>query len=128
VARTLSAEVLAGVNRELRKAKRYPLRVPVTFCWEDEGGILQEAQGTTLDISDRGLFVISDLLPQVGTHLEVDVYLPSVRGEPKSVRLRGEGKVVRATKKGPESGFGAEVALQTEISGGSVFGTGGLIN
>lgn len=128
MARTLRAKPLVGVDRDARKAKRYPLTAPVTFCWEGGGGILQEAHGTTLDISDRGVFIVSDLSPLVGVHLELEVYLPSASGEPKSVRLHGEGKVVRANRKGPVSGFAAEVVLQTETSGGSVIGTAGLIN
>lgn len=128
MASTLRAKELAGVDRERRKAKRYPLRVPVTFWWERGSGILQEAQGTTLDISHRGVFVLCDLAPLVGVHVELEVYLPSASGEPKSVRLHGEGKVVRVMRKGPESGFAAEVVLQTETSGGSPIGPVGLTN
>ena len=128
LARTLRAKQLAGVNRDRRRAKRYPLRVAVTFCWKRKGGILQTARGITLDISYRGLFILSDLSPLVGAHLKLEVYLPSVRGAAKSVRLHGEGKVIRTKRKGPVLGFGAEVVLQNETSRNAPLCNMGLIN
>jgi len=112
---------------DLRKAKRYSLSAPVSFWWERADRTLQEGQGTTFDISSQGVFIVATLVPPVGVHLEIEVYLPSAGGAPKSVQLHGEGKVVRASKKGPESGFAAEVMFQTESSGGPFFGTGGVI-
>lgn len=112
---------------ELRKAKRYSLSAPVSFWWEGIDGGLQEGQGTTLDISSLGVFIVAALSPPAGVRLELDVYLPSLSGAPKSVQLHGEGKVVRAGRKGPEAWFAAEVAFQTESPGGTVFGNGGVI-
>ena len=128
LARTLRAKKLAGGEKDARKAKRYPLKVPVIFCWERKGGVLQEARGTTLDFSYRGVFIVSDFAPLVGAHLELEVYLPSASGEHKSVRLHGEGKVVRASRKGTVLGFAAEVVLQTDTSGDASFCSRGLIN
>jgi hypothetical protein len=112
---------------DLRKAKRYPLRAPVSFWWERADGILQEGRGATLDISSLGVFIVAALSPPPGVHLELDVYLPSLSGAPKSVQLHGEGKVMRASRKGSESGFAAEVVFQTQSSGRSFFGAGGMI-
>jgi PilZ domain len=126
--RTLRARQLASVERDARKAKRYPLAVPVNFCWGRRGRVLQEARGTTLDISDRGVFIVCDFIPVVGAHLEIEIHLPSASGEPKSVRLHGEGKVVRASRKGPVLGFAAEVVLQTDTSGDVPLCSMGLIN
>ncbi|HXP82785.1 MAG TPA: PilZ domain-containing protein [Verrucomicrobiae bacterium] len=99
---------------DLRKAKRYPMSAAVSFCWDPGNGILQEGQGTTLDVSSRGVFVITESAPRVGGQLELEVYLKSPSPESKLVRFHGEGKVVRTSKKGRESGFAAEVLFQSE--------------
>lgn len=112
---------------DLRKAKRYPLSAPVSFWWERADGILQEGHGTTLDISGLGVFILATLSPPAGVQLEVEVSLPAASGAPKSVQFHGEGKVVRAGRKGPEPGFAAAVVFQTENSGGAIFGSGGGI-
>jgi len=109
---------------DLRRAKRYPQSAPVSFWWERADGILQECQGTTLDISSQGVFVVATPSPPAGVPVEVEVYLPSASGAPKSVLLHGEGRVVRVGRKGRESGFAAEVLFQTEGSSG----TGGVIH
>jgi hypothetical protein len=112
----------------LRRGKRYPQSAAVSFWWERANGILQEGQGTTLDISSHGVFVVVTPPPPAGVHLELKVYLPSASGAPKSVQLHGEGKVVRVGRKGRELGFAAEVIFQTESSGDSFsFGSGGVI-
>ena len=112
---------------DLRKAKRYSLGAPVAFWWERADGVLQEGRGTTLDISSLGVFIVATLSPPTGVHLEVEVSLRAASGAPKSVQLHGEGKVVRAGRKGSEAGFAAAVLFQTESSGSSIFGTGGVI-
>jgi hypothetical protein len=105
---------LAGVELDLRKAKRYSMSATVSFCWIPGDGVLQEGQGITADISSRGVFVITDLALRAGDHLELDVYLQAPGAESRSVHFHGEGRVVRTTKKGGESGFAAEVLFQTE--------------
>ena len=112
---------------DLRKAKRYPLSAPVSFWWERADGILQEGRGTTLDISSLGVFILATPSPPAGVHVEVEVSLRAASGAPKSVQLHGEGKVVRAGRKGQEPGFAAEVVFQAQSSGGSFFGNGGVI-
>jgi len=98
----------------LRKAKRYPMSAAVSFCWDPGDGILQEGQGTTVDVSSRGVFVLTDSAPRVGGRLELEVYLNSPGRESKLVRFWGAGKVVRTLKKGRESGFAAEVLFKTQ--------------
>jgi len=102
---------------ELRKARRYRLSVPAFYCWERADGILQEAQGITRDISSRGVFILGDALPPAGAHLELNVYLPSLSGTPRSVQLNGEGAVLRAGgAEVGQSGFAVEVIFHTESS------------
>ena len=99
---------------DLRKANRYSMSAPVSFCWDSGDGILQEGQGTALDVSSRGVFVITEATPRVGGQLELEIYLRGPGRESKLVRFHGEGKVVRTIKNGRESGFAAEVLFQTE--------------
>lgn len=102
---------------ERRKAKRYLLSAPTIFRWASSEGIPQKGEGTTRDISANGVFVLSKLGPQPGADIEIDVYLPSLGGRPRSVQLRGKGKVIRNVNSGsPETGFAAEVFFDSDNS------------
>jgi hypothetical protein len=59
-----------GGSVEERKAVRFRLLAPVVFRWENRAGV-----GRTRDISIKGVFVICDTLPPVGTALSLEVYL-----------------------------------------------------
>jgi hypothetical protein len=103
---------------ELRKATRYPVSAPAFYWWERADGTLQEAQGITLDICDRGVFVLAKEVPPVGKCVELDVHLPAVTGTARAAKLHGEGTVVRPSGRGTEvSGFAAAVIFRTESSG-----------
>jgi hypothetical protein len=106
----------ARAEVDLRRAKRYPMSAAVSFCWDPGDGVLREGQGTTLDISSSGVFVITDLALPLGGRLELEIYLRPTGRDSKFVRFHGEGKVVRAAQKGSESGFAAEVLFQPEGS------------
>jgi hypothetical protein len=115
----LSGSSLFKVALELRKSKRYRLLAPVSFLCERPDGLLQEGKGTIRDISDRGVFVTGDLLPQCGAHLELEVYLPSLDAGATAVQLYGEGTVLRVDQEeGITKGFAATVAFQTEAASG----------
>lgn len=110
---------LFGVAVELRKSKRYRLPAPVSFLWERPDGLLQEGKATIRDISDRGVFVTGDLVPQRGAHLDLEVYLPSLDAGGSAVQLHGEGTVIRVYREeGIMKGFAATVAFQTEAASG----------
>ena len=102
---------------ELRKSTRYAVSAPAFYWWERADGTLQEGQGNTLNISDRGVFILAKELPPVGKCVELDVYLPAVTGTARAAQLHGEGTVVRTNGRGAkESGFAAAVVFQTESS------------
>jgi len=102
---------------ERRKATRYAVSAPAFYWWERADGTLEEAQGTTLDICDRGVFVLAKRLPPRGVHVELDVHLPAVSETSRSVQLRGEGTVLRTSGHGTVgSGFAATVVFQTGSS------------
>jgi len=78
---------------------------------------LQEAQGITRDISDRGVFILAKQVPPAGVRVEVDVHLPAVTAAARSAQLNGEGVVLRTCKaEAKESGFAAVVVFHTESS------------
>jgi hypothetical protein len=115
----VSVSSLFGIAVELRKSKRYRLLAPVSFLWERPDGQLQEGKGTIRDISDRGVFVTGDMMPERGAHLDLEVYLPSLEAGGAAVRLHGEGTVIRVVGPGGISmGFAAAVAFQTEAASG----------
>jgi PilZ domain len=109
----------AGAAVELRKSRRYRLLAPATFLWERSDGLLMEGKGMIRDVSDRGVYVAGDVAPPIGSHLDVDVYLPSLEPGSGAVQLHGEGTVVRVDREAEGTkGFAAAVAFQTEAAGG----------
>lgn len=99
---------------ELRKAKRYRVSAPAFFWWEQPDGTLREGNGTTWDVSSSGVGIIAGAAPSVGTHLQVEVHLPSAETAGNAAELQGEGRVVRIElKKETIKGFAAEVDFQT---------------
>ncbi len=106
-----------GATMELRKATRYLVSAPAFYWWERADGTLQEAQGITLDICDRGVFILAKEVPPVGKCVELDVHLPAVTGTARAAQLHGEGTVVRISGRGAkESGFAAAVVFRAESS------------
>jgi len=106
-----------GAPMELRKATRYRLNAPAFYWWESADGTLQEAQGITRDISDRGVFILAKQLPPPGVRVEVDVHLPAVSTAARSAQLHGEGIVLRTCEaEAKESGFAAAVVFHAECS------------
>jgi hypothetical protein len=110
---------LYGVAVELRKSLRYRLPGRVSFLWERQDGLLQEGKGTIRDISDRGVFVTGDSVPERGAHIAMEVYFSFSEGSSSRVQLHGEGTVVRVDKaEGSTKGFAATVVFQAESAGG----------
>jgi PilZ domain len=104
---------------EHRKSRRYRLLAPASFLWERSDELLQEGKGRIRDISDRGVFIEADIAPALGSHLEVNVYLPSLEGRGGAVQLHGEGTVVRVDRESEgTTGFAAAVAFQTDAANG----------
>jgi len=100
---------------ELRRATRYRLNAPAFYWWESADGTLQEAQGITRDISDRGVFILAKQLPPAGARVEVDVHLPAVSTAARSAQLHGEGTVLRTCEAAAkEAGFAAAVVFHAE--------------
>jgi PilZ domain len=88
---------------DLRQSKRYRLRAPVVFSWELPSGISTAADGHTRDISPSGVFVLTSNQLLVGAIVNLEISLPSSRGESSGAFLRTVGHVVRTE----EAGFAA---------------------
>jgi len=102
---------------ELRKATRYRLHAPAFYWWESADGTLQEAQGVTRDISDRGVFIVAKQLPPAGVRVEINVHLPSVSSAARSAQLHGEGAVLRSAEaEAGKSGFAAALVFHAGSS------------
>lgn len=80
---------------ERRGATRYPLRLVVTFSWKDEDGVVHGSEGQSRDINGRGIFVHSDLIPPLGSPVEMNVFLPQIAPPKRPAELYAEGRVVR---------------------------------
>ena len=84
---------------DLRQSKRYRLRAAVKFSWHAKGST-KLGGGYTRDISPSGVFVVtSERLPG-GAEVQLEVALPSLRGERSGACLRTHGHVVRSEQPG----------------------------
>lgn len=81
-----------------RLHKRFDLSAPVTYSWKDRPGIRRTGQGTTRDVSESGLFVLTDLVPPVGTTIQFEVSF-SFRDDSR-VQMRAKGIILRANSNG----------------------------
>ena len=88
----------------------------VSFCWDSGIGFLHEGEGTTVNVSTRGVFVRTEFIPRIGVQLELYIYMSLPGPDARKIHFHGEGKVVRTTQKSSESGFAAEVLFQTGSS------------
>jgi hypothetical protein len=83
---------LANAMRAARTAIRFPLQATVTFSWQDHEGIKHDGQGQSRDISEHGVFVVSELCPPVGSRVVLRILLE----EPaRALRLQVNGHVLR---------------------------------
>lgn len=75
-----------------RQHRRFDLKAPVTFTWRAKGET-RRADGVTRDVSETGLFVVTDFPPPSGTVVRVEVSFPL--REDSQIQMKAQGKVVR---------------------------------
>ncbi len=90
---------------ERRKAVRFLLRVPVIFRWSDDQANPYEGTGFARDISTAGIFVMTEFCPPFGVAIDIEALLPPLQGSGQSLRLSGQGIVLRVTEKEGLKGF-----------------------
>ena len=101
---------------DLRQNNRYQLKAAVKFTWRtDDSDVLGE--GNTRDISLDGVFVVTNKRVVVGTAVQLEVSLPSLRSTRSGICLRGSGKVIRVE----ETGFAAvaDTKFRIQFPGGA---------
>ena len=107
------------VSMDRRIHTRFDLTAPVSYTWTELDGICRTGRGSTRDVSECGLFVLTDSFPPVGTVIQFEVAF-SFRDE-SQIRMKSEGKVVRVDADGEEAhGFAADTQvlwLQKQVPG-----------
>jgi PilZ domain len=85
-----------------RQNQRFDLNAPVTYFWTKEENVQATGHGITRDVSQSGLFVLTDSFPPVGTAIELEL---SFHLHDDSLQMRASGSIVRV-----EAGVGASGA------------------
>jgi PilZ domain len=80
---------------ERRGSKRFRLRLAVVFSWRDTQGIVQSSEGSSCNISSRGIYVRTKLAPPVGTAVEMNVFLPQLACDIRAAEIHAKGHVTR---------------------------------
>lgn len=88
-----------------RSRKRFDLRAPVEYFWTDSAQLQRRGQGTTRDVSERGIFILTEASPPVGAAVRFEVSFPF--GDDSQIQLKAQGHVTRVETSGeiPEYGF-----------------------
>jgi hypothetical protein len=94
-----------------RKTIRYPVNCPAMCRWTVSDARKQTSFGLTRDISVRGVFVLNNSSPPIGTPIELNIAIPNLSGEAHGLYLVATGSVIRIDELGDYArrGFAAEV-------------------
>lgn len=104
--------------QELRLSNRYQLAALVFASWRNTDGTISKLAGVTRDISMRGVSFLTSATVEVGTCVELDVYLPFPSSQGRGIKLHGIGAIVRVEPLGPvEKRVAAEVLFESEPEG-----------
>ena len=102
--------------RENRHAVRYPLRAKVSFTWVDRRGVRREQSAWSRNLSPRGAYIQSLILPEVGSRLTLTLYLPPSDGRALPIEMLIEGRVVRTAGCMSASGDGGFALSNERVS------------
>jgi c-di-GMP-binding flagellar brake protein YcgR len=107
---------------ERRTARRYDLTLPISVRFAAER-IVARREGTTRDISTRGLFFVIDKEVEAGSDLDIMLTLPAEIVNGSDVFVRAQGKVVRVEQRLEEGesrlGIAAVIERYDIIRGGN---------
>jgi hypothetical protein len=104
----------AGGRDERRRTRRFEIKVPVRFSWIGSDGTRSTGKGKTRDISIHGAFIWAWPVPLPGDAVEVKVEVPSFLIGGTSLRLHGNGTVLRVEPPDAQAhGFAIAVDFQT---------------
>ena len=94
----LEMESRMSLMTERRVARRYDLTLPITIRFGVER-ISTRQEGTTRDISTRGLFFVINRDVETGSDLDLTLTLPAEIINGTDVLVRAQGKVVRVERR-----------------------------
>jgi len=107
------------VSTDRREERRFNLNAPVHFTWRLAGSSGSASQdGTTRDISLRGVFVLAGSCPPVGSVIRMSVVLP-VDTADSNLEMRASATVVRVEATGSREfalGFAAVTRKYSLVS------------
>ena len=85
-----------------RRYARFNINTDAIFSYMDMQGQKVQAKAKTKDISCQGVFLLTDSCFDVGTNLDVDIYLDSnfLGYSLDGFMIKGSGQVVRTTDSG----------------------------
>lgn len=86
---------MVKIQVELRAASRYSLSANVVFSWQEERGVRLKGEGITRDMSTKGVFVYSVVLPPERAPITMEVAFPPLREGASPVRIHLHGQVMR---------------------------------
>ena len=87
-----------GIMTERRTAKRYDLTLPVIVRVPTENSV-ERQEGSTRDVSTRGLYFVIDQNVEAGSELDITLTLPAEVTRGSDVSVRALGKVVRVERR-----------------------------
>lgn len=90
-----NAAIMKESITERRRSKRFRLRLAVVFSWRDAQGMVQSGEGSSFDISSRGIYVRTKMAPPVGTSVEMNVFLPQPANDIRAAEIQAKGHVTR---------------------------------
>jgi hypothetical protein len=93
-----------GGVMDRRQHKRFDLSASVTFSWEEPEGIHGAGRGTTRDVSEYGLFVLTNSFPPMGAVIEFEMSFPF--RDDSEIQMKAKGQVVRVEASGAEMARG----------------------
>jgi hypothetical protein len=102
----------ASVN--LRRAVRYPLHLPVIFRWTGDCQDSEQGAGFSRDVGTGGAYILSEpgSCPPLNTPVSLQMFLPSLEGTTRGIRVEVEGVVTRVTGSLESSGFAVVADLR----------------
>ena len=103
---------MSAKSKELRQDKRISAKVPVTIK-KDNNGSVQELEGQTRDVSERGVFMYLSNRVAEGSELELVFPMPQGDSPAEDSWVRCKARVLRVEKIESGSRFGVAAVLES---------------
>jgi hypothetical protein len=110
--------------RQARAFKRYKLREMITFSCGPVNAQALEMSGVTENVSTSGILFTTGAEVEVGSRIDLALYLDSLGRGRRSIQLRAEGVILRVDAVGPESNkVAARIRFQDDPEEGFLVST-----